>query len=717
MRRCSVTLVALTLVLASGSVPAVEEFADGDGSAADPYVIEDWYHLDNVRLHLDADFVLGTDLDEETDGYDELVGDPEFGWEPISECGFDPWYDGCEGDGFSGTFDGQGYEIRGLVIDRDDAFAGVGLFNGTQGATIENVGLVDVDITGGFLNVGALAGTSVESTITDSYVTGDVTGEDSVGGLAGNNWGIVENSYATGNVTATGPGRLGDDPRAGSLLGTNGESDGVIGSYWDDEAATVIEEGDEQHGQGIGGLGTGAANVTALTTIEMTGANAEGNMDFDFADTWGVVDEPEDGNVVSYPFLQNVVQEPAPGLQSRYAGGDGSADDPYVIEDWHHLDNVRGNLDANFRLANELNEGTAGYNDVAGEDANHGDGFAPIDGFAGTFDGADNAIEELVIDRDDEERVGLFASTVPGAEIRDLHLDSADVTGQGDGVENGVGSLVGFNEGDISGASASGTVTGVSDVGGLVGHNLDAEIRESYTTARVGGDSNVGGLVGENIDGIIESYAIGTVTGDSDVGGLVGENDGDVIHSYWDVDATDQVKSDGSPDENGLTTAEMTGLNATVYMDGFDFPNSEGTWHVVEDDYPALAWEDTEAFFSVSITETNSPVGEGEILEVTATVTNWGADAEQSVTLTGTDLDPDAVQLDSGGTEEVTLEWTTEVGDADTGDVTVTTENEADRVTITIDAAPTPIPTASAWGLTVLSLLLVLIGYLRFSAP
>ena len=172
--------------------------------------------------------------------------------------------------------------------------------------------------------------------------------------------------------------------------------------------------------------------------------------------------------------------------------------------------------------------------------------------------------------------------------------------------------------------------------------------------------------------------------------------------------------------------SEMTGLNATGNMSAFAFSDGDGTWHVVEGDYPALAWEDTEAFFGVNITETNSPINEGDTLEVTAGITNWAADGEQTVTLNDTGFsdsqqDLETIQIDSGGTEEVNLEWTTEVGNAGTGDVTVASENETESETVTIAAAdmgePRPIPTASAWGLIVLSLLLLVVGYRRFSAP
>ena len=71
----------------------------------------------------------------------------------------------------------------------------------------------------------------------------------------------------------------------------------------------------------------------------------------------------------------------------------------------------------------------------------------------------------------------------------------------------------------------TGSVSGVNDVGGLVGVN-NSRITNSYATASVtGSGDNVGGLVGNNSIFIINSYATGRVEGpdsSSNVGGLVG---------------------------------------------------------------------------------------------------------------------------------------------------------------------------------------------------
>jgi len=48
------------------------------------------------------------------------------------------------------------------------------------------------------------------------------------------------------------------------------------------------------------------------------------------------------------------------------------------IEDWNDLANVSDDLNGDYVLANDLNESTPGYDSVANEAANGGNGFDPI---------------------------------------------------------------------------------------------------------------------------------------------------------------------------------------------------------------------------------------------------------------------------------------------------------------------------------------------------
>lgn len=167
--------------------------------------IRDWYDLDAVRNHLDGDYILMNDLDHTTDGYSELASkgaNEGKGWQPI----------GNHEDTFTGTFDGQGYEIGYLFVDRPDEWY-VGLFGALgDGAMIENVGMVYASVTGSDY-VGALVGRAHTATVDNSHATGVVVANDRVGGLVGFNQGTVRESYSGSAVIS--------ERNAGGLVGWN----------------------------------------------------------------------------------------------------------------------------------------------------------------------------------------------------------------------------------------------------------------------------------------------------------------------------------------------------------------------------------------------------------------------------------------------------------------------------------------------------------------
>ena len=104
--------------------------------------------------------------------------------------------------GFRDNFDGAGYTVSGLYINDDALFNYVGLFGNLSGGTIANLGVTDVNIKG-FNDVGGVAGVlEMLGSITNCYVTGAVSGNSSVGGVAGRIWGgNITNCYAAGTVS------------------------------------------------------------------------------------------------------------------------------------------------------------------------------------------------------------------------------------------------------------------------------------------------------------------------------------------------------------------------------------------------------------------------------------------------------------------------------------------------------------------------------------
>ena len=231
---------------------------DGDG-LIDIYTLEDLDDIRNQHINMPnvcgrnnrqpcRGFELRRSLDFNTDASysttsNKVTWTSANGWQPI---GADAAFDSL--------FEGNGYTLSGLQINRSDG--NVALFSAVDTTgQINNVGLLDVDVRGRD-NVASLVGYNAGSII-NSYATGEVSGSSSsIGGLVGNNrytglirssfanvnvrgseqvgglvgWhiGRITNSYAAGTVSVTGT----DDVSMGGLVGRVGQNDGsIINSY------------------------------------------------------------------------------------------------------------------------------------------------------------------------------------------------------------------------------------------------------------------------------------------------------------------------------------------------------------------------------------------------------------------------------------------------------------------------------------------------------
>jgi len=272
------------------------------------------------------------------------------------------------------------------------------------------------------------------------------------------------------------------------------------------------------------------------------------------------------------------------------------------IYDWHDLNDTRNNLDGYYSLQNDLDEDTAGYDRYVATTYGWDPIGDPENPFTGTFYGNFNEIYGLKIDHS-RGGVGLFGATGSDAKVSEVGLVNVNVTR---GWE--IGGLIGENKGTVRYSYVSGSVSGRSDVGGLVGFNNGGTVEYSYSTGNVSGSGYesykrfIGGLVGRNYLGTVsKSYSTASVSGyyylgglvggnrrgDSDndtvvkysystgkvsvssggsesdvseyvgthVGGLLGSNSGSVNNSYWNTETSGQSGSAGGL---GVTTDEMT---------------------------------------------------------------------------------------------------------------------------------------------------------------
>ncbi len=182
------------------------------------------------------------------------------GWEPIGGGDIDcSYYLVCVRGGFQAIFEGRGFVIRNLYINRPN-LDGVGLFSNMgehsilNEVAIEGAWIKGRDVVGGLLGysdiatiknsytkgtvigndgTGGLVGGMYASIIKDSYFTGFVEGRSYVGGLVGG-WmedgSIIQNSYAQGTLTASGGWSIYSG--LGGLVGSMRSSSIIKNSYF-----------------------------------------------------------------------------------------------------------------------------------------------------------------------------------------------------------------------------------------------------------------------------------------------------------------------------------------------------------------------------------------------------------------------------------------------------------------------------------------------------
>ncbi|MRN53029.1 S-layer homology domain-containing protein [Paenibacillus monticola] len=274
-----------------------------------------------------------------------------------------------------------------------------------------------------------------------------------------------------------------------------------------------------------------------------------------------------------------------------FAGGTGSASDPYQIATADQLDLVRNylgaglyfNLTADIDLSSYTNWEPIGTVDNEFMGNMDGNGFEinnlKIDSqghyYSGLFGFSDGIITNMILD--DIEVKGAY--TVGGLVAWNYGtISNSYATGSMSG-DTAVGGLVGINSGSISNSYATGSMDGFFYVGGLVGENYHGSISNSYATGSVSRNRYLGGLVGYNEGPISNSYATGSVIGNNDMGGLVGYNTTTINHSFYDSNTTGQLDTGNS---TGKTTEEMQ--NSSTFSD-WDFSED---WYMLSGQYPKL---------------------------------------------------------------------------------------------------------------------------------
>ncbi len=129
---------------------------------------------------------------------------------------------GVGGSRFTGVYDGGGYDIIGLKINKPDRDY-VGMFGYTFGAEFLNISMVNSRVIG-HQGVGSVVGRMASGKMSNSTSSGRIKGSWWTGSLVGYNDGSqIINSSSSGFVEG--------DTRIGGLVGTNYVGSSIVQSY------------------------------------------------------------------------------------------------------------------------------------------------------------------------------------------------------------------------------------------------------------------------------------------------------------------------------------------------------------------------------------------------------------------------------------------------------------------------------------------------------
>ncbi|NGP75277.1 hypothetical protein G3570_01420 [Balneolaceae bacterium YR4-1] len=181
---------------------------DGEGTISNPYLITTLDQLQAVSSFIDKHFRQVNNIDaSETEYWNEGRG-----FQPIAFIGI---------GSFTGSYDGGGFTISGLTVDLSGGIylenTTAGLFGRIQNAQIKDLTLTNINITSvPGVPVGGLAGWATSgSTIQNVHVTGQITGNDNIGGLVG----IAETVLISGSSTDV---AVNGNNSVGGLVGYSG---------------------------------------------------------------------------------------------------------------------------------------------------------------------------------------------------------------------------------------------------------------------------------------------------------------------------------------------------------------------------------------------------------------------------------------------------------------------------------------------------------------
>ena len=201
--------------------------------------------------------------------------------------------------------------------------------------------------------------------------------------------------------------------------------------------------------------------------------------------------------------------------------------------------------------------------------------------YTGTFDGNGKTITGLTV-TGSYKYAGLFGDIDENGTVKNVVLEGVQITS--DNSSGSVGGVAGDSWGTIENCSVSGSVSGTTFAGGVVGSQRGGSITGCNSSATVKGVIFAGGIAGETNSGasLTGCYATGDVTVENDgtnnshAGGVVGYNGGGTLTACY---ATGSVTGSGSGTiyVGGVTGSNNFGILTACYHAKEDVSGPTGT--------------------------------------------------------------------------------------------------------------------------------------------
>jgi hypothetical protein len=496
----------------------------------------------------------------------------------------------------------------------------------------------------GELNVGGLVGYN-SSYIDNCYSKGDVSRSNTIGGFVGFNSGIIYNCYTTGYASGNfDVGQFVGD-NTGSITHcfdrnsvTKNEST-YLNVGWDfvNETANgtddiwIIDEGVSY--PLIMFFSTFVPNVTGMTEAQANAIITDTNLIIGTVTTAYSNTVPEGCIMEQMPPANTLVISGSAvdiviSLGSKYSGGSGTTEAPYLIETPAHLIAI-GATSADwskcFKLVADIN--MAGFNGtqykIIGNSTTR---------FTGTFDGNGHKISNLTyMTTASVDYVGIFGY-IADATIKNLGIENINISTEGGEYAGG---LIGCGFGTITNCYSTGEIVSIASsysyVGGLIGFQNSCSITNCYSTISVTSSSSstssvsayAGGLVGyQKYGSITNCYSTGSVTSStpsySYAGGLVGRQNNSTSARIEKCYSTGAVFVSGSTIYKGGLCGYKNGSSSVIiccyFLDraglnngcgepltdelmkqqgSFADWNFENVWKICDGmNYPRLQWQE-----------------------------------------------------------------------------------------------------------------------------